>query len=134
VDKFVRPERINLRLHPELSEKWVQKLIADDPSKLGLGDLEVRAMERVQPLAGGLTFCCRIPRSVVTRSDPTGRDNESRIIRTLEYWDIERSVTRNMSTVRSSSPRTSSPARHLEMALSSSGRALSTRILVHPAR
>jgi hypothetical protein len=34
---FTRSERIYLRLHPELNEKWVQELIASDPSILGLG-------------------------------------------------------------------------------------------------
>ena len=32
--------------HPELDEKWVQDLIAKDPSILGLGDLELRQKER----------------------------------------------------------------------------------------
>lgn len=33
---YVKPERLLLRTHPEFSEKWVQQLIADDPSILGL--------------------------------------------------------------------------------------------------
>jgi len=37
--QYVKFERVSLKKHPELSEKWVQELIADDPSILGLGDL-----------------------------------------------------------------------------------------------
>jgi len=36
--KFTPPERISLKLHPELNERWVQELIAADPSILGLGE------------------------------------------------------------------------------------------------
>ena len=43
-----------LKNHPELNEKWVQKIIADDPSILGLGDLVLRDVERIQPRAGRL--------------------------------------------------------------------------------
>ena len=51
---YKRPERIALRLHPELNEKWVQELIAADPSIIGLGDLVLREKERIQPRAGRL--------------------------------------------------------------------------------
>lgn len=91
MDKFVRPERINLRLHPELNEKWVQKLIAEDPSLLGLGDLEVRAMERIQPRAGRLDLLLQDSEKRRYEVEiQLGETNESHIIRTLEYWDIER--------------------------------------------
>jgi len=36
---YIKPERLWLRDHKELTEKWVQGLIAADPSILGLGDL-----------------------------------------------------------------------------------------------
>jgi hypothetical protein len=48
---YVKPERIWLRTHPEYFEKWVQQLIADDPSILGLGDLVLRDQERIHPRA-----------------------------------------------------------------------------------
>jgi hypothetical protein len=35
---FERAERVSLKEHPTLDEKWVQELIAKDPSILGLGD------------------------------------------------------------------------------------------------
>src|SRR5438552_3405388 len=52
--EFHRAERLSIRAHPHLSEKWVQELIATDPSILGLGDLELRQKERAQHHAGRL--------------------------------------------------------------------------------
>src|SRR5689334_15153536 len=49
--KYVKAERISLATHPQLTEKWVQDRIAEDPSILGLGDLELRDKERPQPRA-----------------------------------------------------------------------------------
>ena len=33
---YVKPERLSIKLHPELNERWVQEHIAADPSMLGL--------------------------------------------------------------------------------------------------
>jgi len=52
--EFTRSERISLKLHQELNEKWIQELIASDPSILGLGELVLRDKERIQPRAGRL--------------------------------------------------------------------------------
>jgi len=52
--EFIKPERIWIKNHPELNEKWVQDIIAEDPSLLGLGDLVLKDKERVQPRAGRL--------------------------------------------------------------------------------
>ncbi len=90
--QYVKPTPITLKNHPSFSEKWVSDRIAEDPSLLGLGDLEVKDVERMLPKAGRLDLLL---------SDPeTGRRyevelmlgtvDESHIIRTLEYWDIER--------------------------------------------
>lgn len=88
---FVKPERINLKLHPELNEKWVQKLIAEDPGILGLGDMEVRAMERIQPRAGRLDLLLQDSEKRRYEVEiQLGETDESHIIRTIEYWDIER--------------------------------------------
>jgi hypothetical protein len=65
---FTRSERIYLRLHPELNEKWVQELIASDPSILGLGELVLLDKERIQPRAGrleGLIFFSKTQRQSV---------------------------------------------------------------------
>lgn len=89
---YVRPERISLRAHPDLSEKWVQNLIADDPSVLGLGELVLRDQERVQPRAGRLDLLLQ-DTETKRRYEvelQLGATDEAHIIRTIEYWDIER--------------------------------------------
>ena len=52
--KFLKAERISLKSHPRLDEKWIQKLIENDPSILGLGDVYLRDKEHIQPNAGRL--------------------------------------------------------------------------------
>lgn len=81
-----------MKLHPEYSEKWVQGLIANDPAILGLGELVLKDKERIQPRAGRL--------DLLLQELETGRryelelqlgaTDEAHIIRTIEYWDIER--------------------------------------------
>lgn len=89
---FVRSERISLRLHPNLNENWVQGLIATDPTILGLGDLVLRDRERIQPRAGRLDLLLQ---DLETKRRyeveiQLGATDEAHIIRTIEYWDIER--------------------------------------------
>lgn len=91
-NKYLKPDRVQLKNHPEFNEKWVQKLIADDPSILGLGDLVLRDVERMQPRAGRLDLLLQDPDTqrryeVELQLGPT---DESHIIRTIEYWDIEK--------------------------------------------
>lgn len=90
--EFVKPERIILRNHPELSEKWVQERIATDPEILGLGSLIVKDKERTQPRAGRLDLLLQDSESDrrYEVEIQLGRTDESHIIRTIEYWDIER--------------------------------------------
>lgn len=90
--KFVRPDRIWMKQHADLNEKWVQDRIADDPSILGLGDLVLKDRERRQPNAGRLDLLLQ-DRDTDRRYElelQLGRTDESHIIRTIEYWDIER--------------------------------------------
>lgn len=90
--KYTKPQRISIRNHPEYNEKWVQNLLADDPSILGLGDLVLRDKERTQPRAGRLNLLLQDSDTqrryeVEIQLGPT---DEAHIIRTIEYWDIER--------------------------------------------
>jgi hypothetical protein len=81
-----------MRQHPELTEKWLQTIISDDPSILGLGDLVLRDVERRQPRAGRLDVLLSNPETL-TRYEveiQLGATDESHIIRTIEYWDLER--------------------------------------------
>ena len=52
--KHEKLTKLSIRSHPELSERWVQERIADDPSILGLGDVILKDKERNQPRAGRL--------------------------------------------------------------------------------
>ena len=85
-------ETVSIRNHPELSERWIQDRIAEDPSILGLGDIVLKDRERIQPRAGRLDLLLQDSES--TRRYEVeiqlGATDESHIIRTIEYWDIER--------------------------------------------
>ena len=89
---YHKPIRIQLKDHPEFSEKWVQNLIADDPSILGIGDLVLRDVERPQPRAGRLDLLLQDPETKrrYEVEIQLGATDESHIIRTIEYWDIEK--------------------------------------------
>lgn len=90
--KYVKPEKINLKTHLNFNERWVQARIAEDPGILGLGDLILRDQERIQPSAGRLDLLLQDP-DVNLRYEveiQLGPTDESHIIRTIEYWDIER--------------------------------------------
>jgi hypothetical protein len=85
-------ERISLKTHPEFNERWVQDLIANDASILGLGELVVRDREKVQPRGGRLDLLLQDPETKRRYEVELqlGSTDESHIIRTIEYWDIER--------------------------------------------
>src|SRR5215207_11385280 len=85
-------EKLLLKTHPVLTEKWVQDRIAEKPSILGLGDVVMKDKERIQPRAGRLDL-------LLQETDGNrryeveiqlGATDEAHIIRTIEYWDIER--------------------------------------------
>lgn len=89
---YVPHEKIRMRSHPQYNEKWLQAQIAEDPRLLGLGDLELRDVERSQPRAGRLDLLLQDPETK-TRYEvelQLGATDESHIIRTIEYWDLER--------------------------------------------
>ena len=92
MDKFIKHQIINLKNHSEYSEKWVQKIISDDPSVLGLGDLILKDNERSQPSGGRLDLLLADPESNRRYEVELqlGKTDESHIIRTIEYWDYER--------------------------------------------
>ena len=83
---------VSLKSHPVLTERWLQDEIVKDTSILGLGDLVVRSQERNQPKGGRLDLLLEDPDSG-TRYEielQLGTVDESHIIRTIEYWDLER--------------------------------------------
>jgi len=89
---YTKPKRVWLRQHPVLSENWVQNIIAEDPSVLGLGDLILRDRERIHPRAGRLDLLLQDPETLKRYEVELqlGATDENHIIRTIEYWDIER--------------------------------------------
>lgn len=90
---YLPHKRIPLKSHPAFSEKWVQQRIADNPALLGLGDdVEVKDLERLQPKAGRLDMLLS-DSATGTRYEvelQLGATDETHIIRTIEYWDLER--------------------------------------------
>ncbi len=90
--KYVTPEKISLKNNSELNEKWVQERLAEAPSILGLGDLIFKDKERIQPRAGRLDLLLQDAESNhrYEVEIQLGQTDESHIIRTIEYWDIER--------------------------------------------
>lgn len=84
--------KINLKDSKDINEKWIQEQIANDPTILGLGDLVLKDKERIQPNAGRLDLL--LQDSETTKRYEVelqlGKTDESHIIRTIEYWDIER--------------------------------------------
>lgn len=75
-----------------INEKWLQNEIERDPMLLGLGELEIVSREHRQPSGGRIDFLMK------NVEDDTfyevelmlGAVDESHIIRTIEYWDLER--------------------------------------------
>jgi hypothetical protein len=70
----------------------VQDRIAENPAILGLGELILKDKERIQPKAGRLDLLLQDPDNA-RRFEvelQLGALDESHIIRTIEYWDIER--------------------------------------------
>lgn len=89
---LIKPEKVNLVNHPVLTEKWIQEIIANNPSILGLGDLILKDKERIHPKAGRLDLLLQDPDSErrYEVEIQLGKVDESHIIRTIEYWDIEK--------------------------------------------
>lgn len=75
-----------------LDEGWLQKQISEDPTLLGLGKLELMKREKIQSSGGRPDFIMVDPEGEVRYVIELmlGSTDESHIIRTIEYWDIER--------------------------------------------
>ena len=89
---LIQPEKVNLKDHPILTESWLQDIIAENPEIIGLGDLVLKDKERKQIKAGRLDILLQDP-EINKRYEveiQLGKTDESHIIRTIEYWDIER--------------------------------------------
>jgi hypothetical protein len=91
--EYRRSRPVSLKAHETYNERWLQAQIEEEPGLLGLGDLIVKDSERRQPRAGRLDLLLSDPETH-TRYEveiQLGATDESHIIRTIEYWDIEKS-------------------------------------------
>ena len=89
--QYQKPNTVRLR-DVGKDEKWLQEQVEKDPSILGLGDLSVIERERKQISGGRIDFLMYNPENGVRYEIELmlGKVDESHIIRTIEYWDIER--------------------------------------------
>jgi hypothetical protein len=71
------------------NEFWLRDCIYEDPSILGLGDLQPVTKEITQPQGGRLDLLLKNPAddSMYEVELQLGATDESHIIRTIEYWD-----------------------------------------------
>ena len=90
--QFIKPKRILLNKHPDYNERWIQNQIVEDPTLLGLGeDIIVKDEERHQPHAGRLDLLLQDTQNLRYEVEiQLGKVDESHIIRTIEYWDLEK--------------------------------------------
>lgn len=89
--EYVKAKPIHLR-ETGRDERWLQDLVCKDPSILGLGDLVLIERERNQPTGGRIDLILSDPEEN-TRYEVEimlGTVDESHIIRSIEYWDVER--------------------------------------------
>lgn len=70
-------------------EYWLESAIIEDPSILGLGDLDVYESQRLQPSGGRLDLLLGNRSERYEVELQLGITNETHIIRTIEYWDVE---------------------------------------------
>lgn len=91
--KYVQTKPFSLKNSKEHDEKWLQGLLAEDPAILGLGEIDHVESERRQNNGGRLDLMFQDPTSEVRYcvEIQLGSTDEAHIIRTLEYWDNERS-------------------------------------------
>ena len=73
-------------------EHWLRDRIFEDPSILGLGDLQAVMKEKSQAQGGRLDLLLKNPDddSMFEVELQLGPTDESHIIRTIEYWDKEK--------------------------------------------
>jgi hypothetical protein len=90
--EYARATAIDMKKSLAINEAWVQAQIVQDPAILGLGNLEILDKERRQPRAGRLDLLLwdEASETRYTVEIQLGATDESHIIRTIEYWDIER--------------------------------------------
>jgi RecB family endonuclease NucS len=89
--QYIKLDKINLKNNPIINEKWVQFIIANNPSILGLGEILLKDIERKQLRAGrlDLLFKDKNNRRYCVELH-LGKTDESHIISTIEYRVLEK--------------------------------------------
>ena len=90
--KYVKLKPISLKDYSQLNERWLQEIIAKDPAILGIGNVILKDKERTHSGGGRLDLLFQDADGydryeVEIQLGPT---DASHIVRTIEYWDIER--------------------------------------------
>lgn len=81
---------VSIRDHG-LDEYWLQDYICENPSCLGLGDIELVSKEKKQSSGGRLDILMKGSDDELYEIEVMlGETDETHIIRTIEYWDIEK--------------------------------------------
>ena len=90
--EYINLKKISIKNDSRIDEAWIQARIAENPAILQLGELDLKDRERVQPNAGRLDLLLQDPETArrYEVEIQLGKTDESHIIRTIEYWDIER--------------------------------------------
>lgn len=89
---FPLTTRVSMKLATGIDEKWLQEQIFMTPRCLGLGDLMVLGKEVIQPSGGRLDLLLadEEEESVYEVEIMLGETDPSHILRSIEYWDVEK--------------------------------------------
>lgn len=92
MSEIISLEKISLKNNPDIKEDNIQEFIYDNPDILGLGVLKPIQRERIQPAGGRLDilFSSSDDNTRYEVEIQLGATDPSHIIRTIEYWDVER--------------------------------------------
>lgn len=89
--QLINMERVQLKNNKDINESVIQDFIFNNPSVLGLGDLEPIQREKVQPTGGRLDLLFKDDSDNRYEIEiQLGATDPSHIIRTIEYWDTEK--------------------------------------------
>ena len=90
---YVKATPLSLAKSKDFDEAWLEERIVEDPALLGLGDLVVRDRQRHQKSTGGRLdlLLSDLEANILYEVEiQLGETDPSHLVRTLEYWDVER--------------------------------------------
>ena len=88
---LVSKEKVIIKNTPNINEDMIQRFISENPLVLGLGDLTLLTREKIQSSKGRIDIVFQNDNNTRFEDEvQLGATDPSHIIRTIEYWDIER--------------------------------------------